>query len=106
MSESLSKDMLDQIGIKDLGEGFYEVKGHKLSLADILGVANKTVKSEQELVDRGIQQEYSRAKSKHYAMEYARIIENDSDLMSLVGKFDKSPESYRDLVVAKVKRSF
>jgi inorganic pyrophosphatase/exopolyphosphatase len=91
--------------IKDLGNGFFEIKGVKLSLDQLMALGAKQVKSEDEMIDRAISQEFSRAKTKHFVMEYTRIVQANAELMRQVKPFDQEPEDFRAIAELKVKKS-
>lgn len=95
---------LEMLGVKDLGNGQYEIKGVKLSLSDILGLATRQVKTTEELVERAIQQEFSRAKTAHYNKQYAEIVTSDKNLMSLVQPFTSKASDFRAFAEAKVNK--
>ena len=90
---------------KDLGNGMFEIKGRTLSLDQLMKLAGSQVKTESELVERAIQQEFSRAKTKHFIAEYTRIIQGSPELMAQVARFNASPEDFREVAELKVKKS-
>lgn len=93
--------------IRDNGDGTFTIidKGITLSLAQLIGLGAKQVKSEDEMIDRAISQEFSRAKTKHFYSEYARIVLADRSLLAMVEPFEKTAEDFRAIAELKVKKT-
>jgi hypothetical protein len=77
-----------------------------MSLAEVLSQASKSVKTEEEMIERAIVQEFSRAKTKHFNSEYARLVQSDRDLLAMVEPFNKTTEDFRTVAIAKVKKAY
>ncbi len=93
--------------IRDNQDGTFTIidKGITLSLAQLIGLGAKQVKSEEEQVERAISQEFSRAKTKHYVAEYTRIVLASPELLAQVARFNQHPEDFRAIAELKVKKS-
>lgn len=93
--------------IRDNGDGTFTIidKDITLSLSQLLSLGARQVKSEDEQVDRAISQEFSRAKTKHFFGEYARIVLADRSLLAMVAPFEKTAEDFRAIAELKVKKT-
>lgn len=89
---------------KDLGDGKIQLSnGMVIPLSSLVNIAEKNIKSQEELAERIAQQEYSREKLKHQAEQYKRIVESNPELLKRVQPFTKSKDDFKEIAEIKAK---
>lgn len=75
-------------------KGTVEVKGIELSLDKVIGIAENSLKSKEQEIERIKQQLFSRDKINDYVKQCQEIVEQDKELKAKIRAFDKTKEDY------------